>query len=496
MDDDAPAPYRELLDRYDRVANLDATGELLSWDQQVTMPAGGTPARSRQLSAVSSAAHEYLVDDATGRLLDEAEAADLSDRQAAAVREIRRRYDRAASVPTSLVERVSEAASEALPTWRDARADDDFAAFAPALEELVELKREYAAHVDPEREPYEVLFEEYEPYLGLDTAERILAELRDGLGPLVDAVRASDVTLASPFDGTYPEADQEAACRALLDHLGYDWSRGRLDASDHPFSTGTPFDARVTTRYDESDPLEALTSVGHEFGHAAYTLGLPQADYGTPLGQARNLTVHESQSRFWENHVVGTEPFWEGFAPTLADELGAEAAPRAVYEAVNRVRPDNRIRVEADELTYHMHVVLRFEIERALIAGEMDVRDVPAAWNDKMDAYLGVRPETDAEGCLQDIHWSHGSFGYFPTYSLGSVLAAQLDASLRADLDVDRLAREGEFGALGEWLRERVHRHGRRYTTPDLVETATGESLTASHFLDHAERRYGALYGF
>ncbi|MEF8838736.1 MAG: carboxypeptidase M32, partial [Haloarculaceae archaeon] len=296
-------------------------------------------------------------------------------------------------------------------------------------------------------------------------------------------------------DGTYPEDDQERLVRAALDDVGYDWDRGRLDPAPHPFSMGTPYDARVTTRYDESDPLhQALTSTIHEFGHASYTLGLPEEHYGTPLGASRDLTVHESQSRFWENHVARSRAFWEFFAPQIDEHLGVDVSPRRLSEAANRVYEDNLIRVEADELTYHLHVVLRFEIERDLIRGDLDVEEVPGVWNDKMEDYLGIRPDDDGDGCLQDIHWAQGSVGYFPTYSLGSMFGAQLAASLEEDLDRADLVREGEFGPILDWHREHVHRHGCRYTTPDLIEEATGESLTADYFLDYAESKFGDLY--
>ncbi|NHN42432.1 carboxypeptidase M32 [Halorubellus sp. JP-L1] len=504
MDTDAsvatetPAAYEEFLETVTRYKNLGYARGVLSWDQEVMMPEAGTPARSRQTAALSAVSHELLTSDELGEQLDALADADLTDEQAAVVREVSRERERATSVPTELVEEISQKTSEAHPTWKEARAEDDFSTFAPALAELVELKREYANHIAPEKDPYETLFEEYEPYLGLETAERVLDRLKEELPPLVDAVRDSDADLAvDSFDDTYDTDDQMAFVRAVLDELGYDWDRGRLDEAPHPFSSGTQYDARVTTRFDEEDPLGATYSTVHEFGHASYTQGLPDEHYGTPLGEARDLTVHESQSRLWENHVGRSKAFWQYFLPELKahfdglDDVTVEDA----YEAANQVYEDNLIRVEADELTYHMHVVVRFEIERDLISGDLDVEDVPEAWNDKYEQYLGIRPETDAEGCLQDIHWSHGSFGYFSTYSLGSVLAAQLYAAAEDDLDdLDAKLREGEFDPLMEWLNEHVHRHGKRYETDDLVEHATGEPYTADYFLDYVTEKYEDLY--
>jgi carboxypeptidase Taq len=492
----SPDAYTDLLDQYERVATVNSTQQLLSWDQQVMMPEGGTPARSKQQSVISGLRHELITDDDVADRLDSLQSAELSDAQAAAVREIRRQHDRSSAVPRDLIETISETTTKALGVWEQARAEDDFEAFAPVLEELVTLRREYANHIDPDRDPYAVLFEQYEPYLPLETADRVLERVRKTLVPLVDAVADSGVTIESPFaGGSYTPADQEALSRDLLDALGYDWDRGRLDTSTHPFTSGNQFDARITTRFNEDAPLDALMATVHEFGHATYELGLPAEAFGSPLGESRDLTVHESQSRFWENHVGCTRPFWAFAKSSVTEHLGVDAEPAAFYRGANEVYDDNPIRVEADELTYHLHIVLRYEIERDLVRGDLEVADVPQVWNHKMDEYLGFRPETDAEGCLQDIHWSHGNFGYFPTYSLGSVLAAQLDDALRASVgDVDALVRDGEFEPLHDWLTENIHRHGSRYTTPELVRQATGEDYTADYFIDYVTEKYGALY--
>jgi carboxypeptidase Taq len=491
-----PDAYDDLLDRYERATYIGDAAGVLSWDQEVVMPEGGTPARSKQRSALSGARHDVLTSEAFADALEACEAATLPAEEAAVVREIRREYDRAAKVPKSLVERISEETSNALPVWKEAKANDDWSAFAPQVETLLELKREYAAHVDPDADPYEVLFADYEPWLDLERAETILEQLRDELVPLIDELNDADADLADPFDGTYDDDTQFALAERTLDYLGYPDDHGRLDTAPHPFSSGTQFDARVTTRFDESDPVSSIGSVIHEFGHATYTLGLPREAYGTPLGQNRGLSVHESQSRLWENHVGRTRAFADGYVDLLNDELGTDASAREFYEAANRIYPENLIRVEADELTYHMHIILRFEIERDLVAGDLAVEDVPQVWNEKMEEYLGVVPDTDAEGCLQDIHWSHGSFGYFPTYSLGSVMAAQLFDAASDDLDdLDGRIAAGEFDALHEWLTENVHRHGRRYRTNELVREATGEDFSADAFVAYADAKFRDLYG-
>jgi len=493
-----PAAYTALLDEITRYNAVESATEVLSWDQQVMMPEGGTPARSTQLSTLSSLSHELLVDGDVGTYLEELENASLTPEQQAVVREVRREYVRAARVPRDLIEEISTATTEALGAWESAREHDAFEEFAPHLERLVELKRQYATHIDPDADPYAVLFAEYEPCLSLQKATAILDELRETLVPLIEAIRASDADLATDaFEGSFDTDTQESLSREVLELLGYDFDRGRLDTSTHPFTSGNQFDARITTRFDESDPLGALTSTIHEFGHAYYTLGLSDDDFGTPLGSHRDLSVHESQSRLWENHVGRSESFWELLLPKLQDAFPQMSAlsARDAYEAANQVHDENLIRVEADELTYHLHIIIRFKIERELISGDLAVDDVPDRWNRLYEEYLGLTPPSDALGCLQDIHWSHGNFGYFPTYSLGSVLAAQLYAAADREIDdLDATIRDGDFKPVGEWLRTNIHQHGRRYETDALVEHATGEPLRADAFTDYVTAKYGALY--
>ena len=487
--------YEAFIDHVKQYHYLGDASAVLGWDQRVTMPDEGTPARAKQSSALSAVQHDLLTDDSLAGWLDELDGAVEGDR-AAVVREMRRKHERAVRVPDELVEQLSETQAAAHPVWKQAKADADFGAFEETLAELVDLRRSYAEAIDPDRDPYAVLVEDYEPYIPLAGIESVLEQLREELPPLIDAIGDSDTELADPFEESYNETAQRALVREALDLLGYDWDRGRLDTAEHPFSTGTQFDARVTTRFSPSEPLEALGSTVHEFGHASYTLGLPDSEYGTPLGSARDMTVHESQSRLWENHVSRSLPFWRLFAPHVEEHLGVSADPQALYEAANEVHHDNLIRVEADELTYHLHIVVRWEIERDLIRGDLEVGEVPAVWNEKMAEYLGVRPENDAEGCLQDTHWAGGAFGYFPTYSLGSVLAAQLFAAAERELgDLDDRIETGEFDPLAEWLTGSVHRHGCRYTTPELVRSATGEDLTAAYFLEYAREKFGSLYG-
>lgn len=489
-----PAAYEELRDHIQETAYLGDAAGVVGWDQQVTMPTGGAPARAKQMSALSGVIHERQTDERLGELLSEIDESALTPGQQAVVRETRKSYEEATRVDQELVAERSELSSEANQIWQEAKANDDFESFAPVLERQRELQIEEADQIDPDREPYQVMFEGYEPSLPLSLVEEVFTDLREALIPLIDDIKASAVSFESPFDESFDEDTQEELSRETLEMLGYDFDRGRLDTSAHPFTSGTQFDARVTTRFKPEEPLEALNATIHEYGHASYQLGLSREEYGTPLGMAVGA-IHESQSRFWENHVARTKPFWEYYTPTFNEHLGTDLDAQTLYEAANRIYPDNMIRVEADELTYHLHIILRTEVEKAFVRGEIDVEEIPALWNDKMEEYLGIRPETDAEGCLQDIHWC-SRFAGFQSYTVGSVLAAQLDATLRSefDRDVDELIRTGEFEPLLEWMNDNVHAHGQQYPADELIEEVTGEPLTADYFIEYAEQKFGELY--
>lgn len=493
---DTHSAYERLGERFERATDVFHARGYLNWDQQVAMPPGGASARAEQLSTLSVVRRNLLASRETRRLLDAIDPDALDARQAAVVREIERAHDRAAAVPESLVDELSRAEADAHEQWKRAKADDDFDSFAPALERLVELRRERAAHVDPDARPYEVMLREHEPYLSLDTVEDVLATVRDTVRDLVDRIRAVDREIPTAFEGEFDADVQLDCCEALLDWLGFDRSRGRLDVAEHPFTMGTPYDVRVTTRVDESDPSTAIRLLLHEYGHATYQLGLPQSEYGTPLGEARYNCVHGSQSQFWEHHVGGSEAFWARMLPRLRDAFaGFDATdPASVHAAVNRVVPDNQIRVDADPLTYHLHVAIRTEVERKLVAGDVEVSEVPQLWNDLAEEYLGSRPASDAEGCLQDVHWTRG-FASFQSYTLGHVLAAQFRAAIESSLgSVDEMVRRSAFDELRGWHERNVHAHGQRYATQDLVREATGEGVTPEYFCKYVTAKYGETY--
>lgn len=497
-----PDPVEALRDHLAPIEDLKAAAAVLTWDQETYMPDGGGEARAQQLSTLQSTAHERFVADETGELLDRAADTlndpDPLDPDAALVRVTRRDYKRAVRVPSSLVAELSKTKSQAQQAWKQARANDDFSRFAPHLERLVELSVEKAEAIGYEEEPYDALLEEYEP--GRTTAEvaSLFDTLRNDLVPLVDAIDAAPQIDAEILRGSFPQSEQQTFGRSVIEDFGYDFDCGRQDVSAHPFTTSfSPRDVRLTTRYDEDNVAAALFSTIHEAGHGLYEQGIDPALARTPLADGASLSIHESQARLWENHVARSRPFWRHYLPKLKahfpDALG-DAALTPFYRAINKVEP-SLIRVEADEGTYNLHVMLRFELERGLIEGELSVNDLPERWNDAMDDYLGVVPETDANGVLQDVHWSQGAFGYFPTYTLGTLTAAQLMDTIQEDVPNlwDHIA-GGRFAPLLDWLRTRIHQHGRKLEAPDLLTRVTGEALSPDAWLRYVRNKFGPLY--
>ncbi len=479
---------------------------LLSWDEQVNLPPAGADLRARQLAAIAEVVHEAATSPAMGQALEQAEAeaakTDAVDRQTRTLlHHTRRSFDQATKLPAEFIKRRAIAQSNAYHAWKSAREGDDFASYAPHLERLLDLAREQANLCGyDEARAYDFWLDQYDP--GNDTAfvERVFGALKAELVPLAETIVAASresgadasVFRAFPIDG------QERFLRSVIEALGFDFKRGRLDRSVHPFCGGSPPDVRMTTRFDPDNPLEALFSSIHETGHGLYEQGLPLEHLGTPLCEAAGMSVHESQSRLWENQVCRSRAFWQHWEPRLRKAFPMQLAgvsSEALYRAINAVSL-SPIRVDADEVTYNLHVLLRFEIEKQLFDGRLHPRDLPEAWNAlSQEILLGLVPPSDAQGCLQDIHWSFSGFGYFPSYTLGNLLAAQLwNAALEQLPGLEDGFARGEYERLLEWLRVHIHRHGKQYDLREYAENVTGQTLAPDALLRYLRERYLSLF--
>jgi carboxypeptidase Taq len=501
------AAYEELTRDLRESAVLASAGAVLAWDQETLLPPRGFQLRADQLAVLSGIVHERRTRPQVGEWLAAAESDGVltADGEAAAnLREIRREYDRAVTLPASLVREIAQTGALAQQAWRDAREASDFARFAPWLQKTYDLARARGECYRPgatAAEGYEALMDEYEPGATVEPLVGIFAELRERLTPLIAEITAAAGSAAGPLDGLKIPTDRQMAFdRQVAERIGFDFAGGRLDTSTHPFCEGIgPGDTRLTTRFHEETFLDSLSSTLHEAGHGLYEQGLPKEEHhGSPLGESASLGLHESQSRLWENLVGRSRPFWEWALPVARRSLGSELSGVTVddlYRAANRVRP-GLIRVDSDEATYNLHVLLRFDLERALFSGELGVADLPGAWNERMRQDLGVTVPDDRRGCLQDIHWSMGAVGYFPTYTLGNLYAAILHGSIDRDLGgVGRVVEEGRLVAVRDWLAEKVHGVGHRWDAEEIVARATGERLSAAPFLAYLRSKYGALYG-
>jgi carboxypeptidase Taq len=493
--------YQTYLDRLRKVADLSFAEAVLSWDQQTYLPRNGGEFRGQQMATLKSLAHEFLVDPKFGEILNGLSLDEsLSEDQRINVRLTKRDYERKKKYPQSFVEEQATVTAAAFGAWAEARSKNHFETFRPHLEKIVELKRKETHLVGFNAHPYEALMEDYEPGLTVKKIDAVFEEVKTQLFPFIKEIAKKQKPRHDFLSRHYPRDKQWAFSERAIRQIGYDFGSGRADSAPHPFcTTFGPGDVRITIRHDEHHFNQMFFAAVHESGHALYEQGLPLArEYGTPLGQAVSLAFHESQSRFWENNVARSLPYWKGAIVGLKQEFPQNLADVSVeefYKAVNVVEP-SFIRVEADELTYHAHIYIRYLVEKALIEGQIQVADLPQFWNDRYEEYLGIRPTTDAEGCLQDVHWAYGAFGYFPTYSLGSFYAAQLDAKMRTTFDgLDQDIEAGNFAPILQWLRENVHQSGRRYTSGELLTRATGTELQFSHFMNYARNKYGAIYG-
>ena len=501
---DVKSAYQRLIAEVKQIALLGSCAGVLGWDERTYMPKGGAAHRAEQLALLVGMMHERATAPQIGEWLAEIEDGDLlaepHSEAAVNVREIRRGYERAIKLPKSLVEERARVTTLAQQVWREAREKSDFAAFQPHLQKILALKRREAAALGTGAPAYDALLDDYEPGETTENLTRVFSGLRGELVELVGAIAESG---KKPDEALlrreYPIDRQEAVGKLAAAQIGFDFDRGRLDITTHPFCSGIgPGDTRLTTRYNPRFFSEAFFGTLHEAGHGIYDQGLNAAHCGTPMGESVSLGIHESQSRMWENFVGRSQGFWTYFFIAVQD-----AFPDALcgvfegdfYAAVNAVAP-SFIRVEADEATYNLHIMLRFEIEQALIDGGLKAGDVPGVWNETFENYLGLTPPSDAMGCLQDIHWSGGGIGYFPTYALGNLYAAQFFEQAREDVgDLNAQFAEGNFEPLKNWLTKKIYSQGQRYRASDLVKVITGKPLSYEPLMRHLRAKYEPLYG-
>jgi carboxypeptidase Taq len=491
--------YQQLEQRFHRLGALEEAIGVLNWDSAAMMPAGGAATRAEQLATLTLLTHQQLTAAEVDDLLAEAEGetGGLDRWQKANLREMRRRHGHAAALPPDLVEAVARISSECETVWRKARPANDFAAVRPLLEEMLRRQREVA---QAKAEclgvtPFEALLDRYEPGGSVAMIDHLFDKLAGFLPDLIEAVLDRQAAMPPPADppGPFPVAAQRRAAARLMEAVGFDFAHGRLDISAHPFCSGAPDDVRITTRYDERDFSKALMAVLHETGHALYKRNLPARWRLQPVGAARGMAIHESQSLLLEMQTCRSLSFMTFAAPILREVFGTDGAdwePAALYRRQIRVRR-SLIRVDADEVTYPTHVILRYRLEQAMLGGSLAVRDLPGAWAVGLRELLGVAPDTDRDGCLQDIHWFDGSWGYFPTYTLGALIAAQLFETAREAIPgLMELIAAGDFRPLFAWLREQVHNQGSLLSTAELVEHATGRPLGSESFERHLRNRY------
>jgi carboxypeptidase Taq len=493
--------YLELKERLAEVWDIAKSASILAWDQQTKMPPAGAPGRAEQLATLGRIAHDKFTAPEVGHLLDGLQGFEESQPydsvEASLVRVTRRDWEKARRVPSDLRAELTRASALALPVWVEARKNSDFASFLPHLRNAIELRHRYVDCFDVGDEPYDILLDDFER--GMKTAEvrEVFRRLKAGQVPLLQAIadRGDDVPVPH---GEFPLDRQRQFELEVIERFGYDESAWRIDETVHPFASGGgPDDIRLTTRHF-ADSLDGLTATMHEFGHGLYEHQISRELDRTPLCRGTSLSLHESQSRMWENLVGRSRPFWQFFFPRLREtfpEVLGDWELDAFFRSMNRVQP-SLIRVEADEATYNLHIILRFELEQEIFAGEAALEDLPEIWNARMADYLGVEVPDDRHGILQDMHWAGGHIGYFPTYALGNVISAQIWERVRAELpDLDAQFAAGEFGALRDWLRDNLHADGRKFTPSETLERVVGGPIDPEPYLRYLREKLGGIYG-
>lgn len=493
--------YGALVADLKRLHALTTTQGLLGWDEQVNLPPASAPQRATEMATLADLIHREFTRPQVGTWLDllEPERDSLRPEQKVVLDETRREYERATRLPPEFVQRRSIAQSQAFHAWREARQAGDFATFRPFLENVLALSLEEASyHGFAGNEAYDFFIDRHDPGLNQARIESLFDALEPGLKDLARRILESPAARSpAPALRGFPVDRQESFLRQVIAALGFDFQRGRIDSSVHPFCAGNARDTRLTTRFDPDNPLDSLSSAMHETGHGLYQQGLPEEHFGTAMGEPVGMAIHESQSRLWENQVGRSRAFWKHWEPRYRELFPQQLeslSSEDLYRTINRVAL-TPIRVDADEVTYNLHILLRFDLEKRLFRGSLAVPDLPEAWNEASTRILGYTPRDDREGCLQDVHWSGGAFGYFPSYCIGNMIAAQLWATVQRELpDLESCLARAEYAPLLAWMRERIHRHGRLHRTDPLVLQATGTPLNPSFLLEYLNERYGSLY--
>jgi len=493
--------YEDLIEISEQLRNIQRSLYLLAWDERTYMPEGAIEGRSESKAELSQIYHKKLTSEETKRIIDElnkeSAQAEMDEIQKAAVREMTRDFERRYKVPDELIKKMSKISTKAQSAWEKAREKSDFEMFLPHLKKQIEVKKEAAEYIGYENEPYDAHVEEFEPGFTAEKIKRIFKPMKKELSSMASDIFSKDIKPGEDvFEGKKFDIEkQKNLGREIAEEFGYDFDHGRLDEAVHPFTIGMDDDVRITNRYNDGN-LNSFFSLMHETGHALYEQGLPSEWYGHPLGRRISSGYHESQSRMWENFVGRSKEFLDHLFPKLCEEFPQlnENSKEGFYKRINRVEP-TFIRVDADEVTYNLHIALRFDLELGLFRNEIDPKETKTVWENKMEEYLDIIPEDPANGVLQDIHWSGGQFGYFPSYALGNLFAAQIfDTAMDEIGDLQYKISQGEFQPLREWLRENIHEHGRKYKAEKMTEKLTGEGLDAKYHIDYLEEKYGLIY--
>jgi carboxypeptidase Taq len=494
----ASAEYREFLGRVKEFSTLEQAAGILGWDERTFMQPGSAPDRARQNAAMAGILHERMTAKEMGRLIRSLKKQELSADGTVILREVERKWRLASVVPGDLVKEISRTQSMATNAWAKARAESQFEQLEPLLEKTIGLKFKLAEHVGYEDRPYDALLDEYEPNARSREVDAVFSRLKKKLVPIAARILNEPSLNGSDIPGgKHPIGGQSSFVAGLVSVMGFDMNCGRIDVSAHPFTSGACRDVRITVRYDDADPSYVVFPAMHEAGHALYEQGFAEKYFCTPLAEGVSMGIHESQSRLWENMVGRGRPFWGFYYPKFRQAFPAfkKMPVEAFYRHINTVKR-SYIRTDADEVTYNLHIMLRYDVERALFDGKLKTTEIPSYWNELFEKYLGIPVPDDARGCLQDIHWAAGSFGYFPTYTLGNIYAAQLWATMRRQVPaMEESIEGGDLGVPLKWLRQNVHRHGKRYGAEELIKRVTGEKLNEEHFIRYIKEKYGPIYG-